>query len=174
MKFHQIKAEEVLKHFSSNINGISEKEAKARLTQYGPNEIQRKRKISPVRVFLSQFNSFIVYILIAAVFLSFILHEYIDCVVILVILVVNALLGFFQEYRAEKALEALKKMAALQTTVIRDGRKKRINSSNLVPGDVIAFESGDRVPADARIIEEYLLEVMESSLTGESHSVGKD
>ena len=104
MKFHQVKAEEVLKHFSSNINGISEKEAKARLTQYGQNEIQRKRKISPVRVFLSQFNSFIVYILIAAVLVSFSLHEYIDSAVIIAILIVNAVLGFFQEFRVEKAI----------------------------------------------------------------------
>jgi Ca2+-transporting ATPase len=87
---------------------------------------------------------------------------------------VNAVLGFFQEYRAEKAIESLKKMAALQATVIRDGLKRRINSNKLVPGDVIAFESGDRIPADARVIEQYLLEVMESSLTGESHSVKKD
>jgi len=93
--------------------------------------------------------------------------------VIIAILIVNALLGFFQEYRAEKAIESLKKMAGLQATVIRDGRKKRINSNELVPGDLIAFESGDRIPADVRIIEEYQLEVMESSLTGESHSVRK-
>jgi Ca2+-transporting ATPase len=102
------------------------------------------------------------------------LHEYIDGAVIIAILIVNAFLGFFQEYKAEKAIESLKKMAALQATVIRDGRKMKINSNGLVPGDVIVFESGDRISADARIIEGYLLEVMESSLTGESHSVRKD
>ena len=93
---------------------------------------------------------------------------------IIAILIVNAVLGFFQEYRAEKAIESLKKMAALQATVIRNGEKERINSNKLVPGDLIAFESGDRIPADARIIEGYLLEVMESSLTGESLSVKKE
>jgi len=174
MKFHQLTSDKVLKHFSSGIRGLSEEQAQERLAQYGPNEIGREREISLIRKFLSQFNSFIVYILIAAVFISFILHEYIDSAVIIAILIVNAVLGFFQEYRAEKAIESLKKMAALQATVIRDGLKRRINSNKLVPGDVIAFESGDRIPADARVIEQYLLEVMESSLTGESHSVKKD
>lgn len=144
-----------------------------RPARYGPNEIRREHEISPARIFLSQFSSFIVYILIAAIFISFMLHEYIDGAVIIAILIVNAFLGFFQEYRAEKAIESLKKMAALQTTVIRDGRKMRINSNGLVPGDVIVFEAGDLIPADARIIEGYLLEIMESSLTGESHSVRK-
>jgi len=174
MKFHQLTPEDVLKHFSSTIEGLGEGEARKRLARYGPNEIRREHEISPAKIFLSQFNSFIVYILIAAVFISFILHEYIDGAVIIAILIVNAVLGFFQEYRAEKAIESLKKMAALQATVIRDGRKMRINSNGLVPGDMFVFESGDRIPADARIIEGYLLEVMESSLTGESHSVRKD
>ncbi len=174
MKFHQSTSEEVLKHFSSTINGLSEREVEERIARYGPNEIRREREISPIKILLAQFNSFIVYILIGAVFLSFILQEYIDSVVIIAILIVNAILGFFQEYRAEKAIESLKKMAVLQTTVIRDGRKMRISSSELVPGDIIVFESGDRIPADARIIEGYVLEVMESSLTGESHPVNKD
>ena len=174
MKSHQFTSEKVLKHFSSGENGLSEGEAQARLAQYGPNEIQGEREISPVKIFLSQFNSFIVYILIAAVLISFILHEYIDGVVIMGILMVNAVLGFFQEHRAEKAIESLKKMAALQATVIRDGRKQRISSNKLVPGDVIVFESGDHISADARIMEQYRLELMESSLTGESHSVSKD
>ena len=174
MKFHCFPYEEVLQHFSSGMNGLGEKEAQARLARYGPNEIGREREISPVSIFFSQFNGFIVYILIAAVLISIILQEYIDSAVIFAILIVNAVLGFFQEYRAEKAIESLKKMAALQATVIRDGLKRRINSNTLVPGDVIAFASGDRIPADARIIEGYLLEVMESALTGESVSTRKD
>jgi Ca2+-transporting ATPase len=167
MKSHQFTSEKVLKHFSSGENGLSQGEAQARLAQYGPNEIQGESEISPVKIFLSQFNSFIVYILIAAVLTSFILHEYIDVVVIMGILMVNAVLGFLQEHRAEKAIESLKKMAALQATVIRDGRKQRISNIKLVPGDVIVFESGDHIPADARIMEQYRLELMESSLTGE-------
>ena len=97
MKFHQFTSEEVLKHFSSGIRGLSEEEAQERLAQYGPNEIGREREISLIKKFLSQFNSFIVFILIAAVFISFILHEYIDSAVIVAILIVNAVLGFFQE-----------------------------------------------------------------------------
>jgi len=104
MKFHHLTSQEVLKHFSSGINGLGEGEAQKRLAQYGPNEIARKREISPARIFLSQFNSFIVYILIAAVIISLILHEYIDSAVIIAILIINAVLGFFQEYRAEKAI----------------------------------------------------------------------
>jgi Ca2+-transporting ATPase len=174
MKFHSVTSEEALKHLSSTLDGLTEREADERLSRHGLNEIRRSRKISPIKIFLAQFNSFIVYILIAAVLISSLLQEYIDGVVIIAILIVNAVLGFFQEYRAEKAIESLKKMAAHQATVIRDGRKMRISSTKLVPGDVIAFESGDRIPADARIIEEHLLEVMESSLTGESHPVSKD
>jgi len=174
MKFHSVTSEEALKHLSSTLKGLTEREADERLSQHGLNEIRRSRKISPIKIFLAQFNSFIVYILIAAVLISAMLREYIDGVVIIAILIVNAVLGFFQEYRAERAIESLKKMAAHQATVIRDGRRMRISSTELVPGDVIAFESGDRIPADARIIEEHLLEVMESSLTGESHPVSKD
>lgn len=174
MEFQQVTSEDTLKHLSSGTNGLNIEEAQKRLAQYGPNEIRSAHEISAVKIFLSQFNSFIVYILIAAVIISLFLHEYIDSVVIIVILIVNAVLGFFQEYRAEKAVESLKKMAALKATVIRDGKKRRIDSHELVPGDVIVFESGDRIPADSRIMEGYLLEIMESSLTGESHSVRKD
>ena len=174
MKFHHVTSEETLEHFSSGTSGLTEREALNRLTQHGPNEIKREGGVSRIKIFLSQFNSFIVYILIAAVFISIVLQEYIDGAVIIFILIVNAVLGFYQEYRAEKAIESLKKMAALQATVIRDGQKKRIDTSQLVPGDMIVFESGDRIPADARVIEAYQLEIIESSLTGESHPVGKD
>jgi Ca2+-transporting ATPase len=173
MTFHRLTPEEVLKHLSSTRQGLDEEEARRRLSRYGPNEIRREREISPARIFLSQFSGFIAYILVAAILISFMLHEYIDAAVIIAILMVNAFLGFFQEYKAERAIESLKKMAALQATVIREGRKMRIDSNTLVPGDVCVFEAGDLIPADARIIEGYLLEVMESSLTGESHSVQK-
>jgi len=174
VKFHSVSSEEALAHLSSTLDGLGESEAAKRHAHYGPNEIRRGREISMFRIFLQQFNSFIVYILIAAVFISIILQEYIDGAVIISILFVNAVLGFFQEYRAEKAIESLKKMAAFQATIIRDGRKMRVRSSRLVPGDLIVFEAGDRIPADARIIQEHLLEVTESSLTGESHPVRKD
>jgi len=174
MKFHTASSDDALKHLSSTKYGLREEDAAKRLARFGLNEIRRQREISPFQIFLSQFNSFIVYILIAAVFISFFLREFIDSAVIMAILVINAILGFFQEYRAEKAIESLKKLAALQTTVVREGRKQRVDSSQLVPGDVIVFEAGDRIPADSRIIEQYLLEVMEASLTGESQPVAKD
>ena len=174
MRFHTIPSEEVLKLLSSTTNGLSQKEASERLLQYGPNDLRRAREISPLQIFLSQFNSFIVYILVAAVIISLLLKEYIDAGVIAAILMVNAVLGFFQEYRAEKAIESLKQMAALKATVVRNGRKTRIDSTELVPGDLMVLEAGDRVPADGRILEQYLLEVMEASLTGESHPVAKD
>jgi len=173
MTFHRLTPEEVLKHLSSTRQGLDEEEARRRLSRYGPNEIRREREISPARIFLSQFSGFIAYILVAAILISFMLHEYIDAAVIIAILMVNAFLGFFQEYKAERAIESLKKMAALQAAVIREGRKMRIESNTPVPGDVCVLEAGDLIPADARIIEGYLLEVMESSLTGESHSVQK-
>ncbi len=174
MKFHTASSEDALKHLSSTVNGLSESEAAERLARYGPNEIRRSREILRWQIFLSQFNSFIVYILIAAVLISLALREYIDAAVIIAILIVNAVLGFFQEYRAEKAIESLKKMASLQSTVIRGGRKMRVDSSDLVPGDLMVFEAGDRIPADGRIIEANLLDVMEASLTGESQPVAKD
>lgn len=174
MKFHTVPSEEVLKLLSSTTDGLSQKEAAERLLRYGPNDLRKGREISPLQIFLSQFNSFIVYILVAAVFISLFLKEFIDAGVIAAILMVNAVLGFFQEYRAEKAIESLKQMAALKATVVRNGRKTRIDSTELVPGDLMVLEAGDRVPADGRILEQYLMEVMEASLTGESHPVAKD
>ena len=107
MDFQNVPSEEALNHFTTSIEGLTEGEAQERLATYGPNEIRHKSGISPIKIFLSQFNSFIVYILIAAVVISFILHEYIDSAVIIAILIVNAVLGFIQEYRAEKAVESL-------------------------------------------------------------------
>lgn len=173
MKFHTASPEDALKELSSTRYGLTEKEAEARYHRHGPNEILRQKELSPMRIFLSQFNSFIVYILIAAVIISLFLGEYLDSAVIAAILAVNAILGFFQEYKAEKAIESLRNMATLKATVIREGRKRRVDSAQVVPGDVIVFEAGDQISADGRIIEQHLLEVMEASLTGESHPVAK-
>ena len=174
MEFHAASSEVVLEHLSSTINGLTESEAAERLARYGPNEIHSSRQISPWQIFLSQFTGVIVYILIAAVIISLFLREYIDAAVIIAILIINGVLGFFQEYRAEKAIESLKKMASLQSTVIRGARKMRVDSTELVPGDLMVFEAGDRIPADGRVIEANLLDVMEASLTGESQPVSKD
>ncbi|MFH1182387.1 MAG: calcium-transporting P-type ATPase, PMR1-type, partial [Candidatus Woesearchaeota archaeon] len=165
---------EVFSALGTSEKGLSEKEAAKLLAAYGPNELKEGKKISAFKVFLSQFTDFIVWILIAAVAISMFLGEWIESIVILIILIINAVIGFLQEYRAEKAIEALKKLAGLKADVLRDGQKKTIDAAFLVPGDIIFLEVGDKIPADSRLIEEHNLSVMESSLTGESTPVKKE
>jgi len=164
---------EVYQELKTSEKGLSSEEAKKRIEEYGPNEIREKKKTSPIRIFFSQFNSFIVYILIAALAISIVIGEKIDAIVIAAILILNAIMGFIQEYKAEKAIEALKKMASLKAKVIRNGEHCKIDSSQLVPGDIILLETGDKAPADARLIEVINLETQEAALTGESLPVKK-
>jgi P-type Ca2+ transporter type 2C len=155
-------------------SGLSEEEAKNRLLESGYNEIEEKKGRSPFKIFISQFNDFMIWILIGAAFISgIIIKEITDALVILVILIINSALGFMQEYRAEKALLALKELASPTALVVRDGIEKQINSKFIVPGDLIKLSSGDLVPADCRIINEVNLQVNESIITGESLSVDK-
>ncbi len=185
MRYYQAEIKELYKKFNSSVKGLSNKRAKIALAHFGKNEIKRTKKISPIKIFLSQFNSFIVYILIGAFLISLALgfmHEtpqekfdsYIDAGVIFAILIINAVLGFFQEFRAEKSIEALKKLASLQAFVKREGVTKKIDAALLVPGDIIILETGEKVPADARLIETHSLEAQEAALTGESLPVIKD
>ncbi len=173
-KYYNCKIEDVLREFSSSPKGLTSEEANKRLNAYGPNELKEEKKLSPLKIFLSQFNNFIVWILVAAVGISMFLGDYIEGIVIVIILVMNAIIGFFQEYRAEKAIAALRKLAGLSATVIRDGTQKEIPASQLVPGDIILIETGDKIQADSRLIELSNLEISESSLTGESTPVAKD
>ena len=173
MAFHNKKIEDVFQELKTGGKGLTEEEAEKRLNEFGPNEIADDNKISPLRIFFEQFNSFIVYILIAAVIISAALGEKIDTIVIGIILILNAVLGFVQEYRAEKSIEALKKMASLRATVIRNGREKSLDATELVPGDIIILETGVIVPADARLIDLANLETQEAALTGESMPVKK-
>ena len=152
---HSKTIEQVLKELNTSDKGISQQEAEERLKQYGLNEIKEEKKISQWKIFIEQFNSVVVWILIAATIISAFLKEYVDAIVILVILILIAILGFVQEYRAERAIEALKKLASLRATVIRDGQKREIDSRNLVQGDIIILETGDKVPADARLMEVF-------------------
>ncbi len=155
-------------------SGLSEEEAKKRLLESGYNELEEKKGRSPFKIFISQFNDFMIWILIGAAFISgIIIKEITDALVILVILIINSALGFIQEYRAEKALLALKELASPTALVVRDGIEKQINSKLIVPGDLIKLSSGDLVPADCRIINEVNLQVNESIITGESLSVDK-
>jgi Ca2+-transporting ATPase len=153
--------------------GLSASQARERLSRHGPNELTHEERASPLRMFLGQFANVLIVILLAAVVLSAAVGEVVDAAIILVIVLFCAVLGFVQEYRAEQALDALKKMLSPTTSVLRDGAEARIPSALVVPGDVVLLEAGDRVPADARIVEAHSLRCDEAPLTGESVPVGK-
>ena len=154
--------------------GLSAEEAERRLTAHGPNRLREKPPRSRWSLFLDQFRSFIIAILLAAVVLSALVGEYADSLVILAILFLNGLLGYIQEMRARDSIAALKRMTRLKARVVRDGREHKLDSDDLVPGDVILLETGDKVPADSRLVETVNLECDEASLTGESVPVSKD
>ncbi len=154
-------------------NGLSEKEARRRLREYGPNTIEKKRKVSALKILISQFTDFMILILLASTAISMFMGEMTEAVTIIAIVVINAILGFIQEYRTEKTLEALKGLAAPTAKVVRNGKTVLIPAENIVPGDVIIVEAGDKVPADAVLIEANSLQVDESLLTGESVPVEK-
>ncbi|MCX7951976.1 MAG: calcium-translocating P-type ATPase, SERCA-type [Clostridiales bacterium] len=156
-----------------NTLGLSTNEAMQRLKKYGYNEIKSGKKKSKVKIFLEQFNDFIVWVLIAATVISGIMGDKADAITIIAIILLDAILGFIQEYRTEKSLEALKQLSAPHAKVIRDGKNVVVNASEIVFGDIILFESGDRIPADAVIIEAESLKCDESILTGESMGVDK-
>ncbi len=153
--------------------GLLASEVAKRQKIYGLNTLPAKKPPSPLWVFLEQFKDFMVLVLLGATLISGLLGEYEDAITIILIVIVNAILGFVQEMRAEKALESLKKLTAQMVDVLRDGARARINAAELVPGDVILIEAGDRVAADARLVEVTSLEVEEAALTGESQPVAK-
>ena len=176
--WHAEDVETVLEALGSDRDGISEEEAKERLERYGPNELIEEKKTTALELLLGQFKSILVIILIISAAVSAYIavkqgESMTDTYVILFIVIMNAVLGFVQEYRAEKAVEALKKMVSPHVLVLRDGREQSIDSKDLVPGDVILLEAGSRVPADSRLIEAANLQVDEAALTGESTPVTK-
>lgn len=154
-------------------SGLSTAEVKKRQAQYGPNELKRESGPSAWKVFLSQFSSPFMAILAAAIVFAVIIGDYIDAGVIGGIVLLNCLLGFFQEYQAERALEALRRMITLKAKVLRNGKKEEIDSIGLVQGDILLLSEGDKIPADGRIVEEYELQAQEAVLTGESTPVEK-
>ncbi len=172
-EFYNLSAAEALEALGSSHKGLSSAEAEKRLKEHGPNVITEEDRIHPLKIFLDQFRSPLVWILIAAMAISFAVKERIDFYVIGAIVVINAFLGFLQEYKAEKSIIALKKLISLKATVLRDGDEKEINAEELVPGDVVLLETGDKVPADARAISVFNLEAQEAALTGESVPVAK-
>jgi P-type Mg2+ transporter len=165
---------EVESALGTSATGLSPKEARARLLEYGPNEIEKADRKTPIGIFISQFQNPLVYILIGATAIAALLGDATEALIILAILFVNAILGFVQEYRSEKALEELRKYVSMTAHVMRDGQVMEHKVQELVPGDLILVAIGDIVPADARIIESHGLETNESVLTGESNPVEKD
>src|SRR6056297_2302962 len=160
-----------------NLKGLSNQEAEKRLNQYGLNKIERTQKVSPIKIFFSQFKSPLIIILIVAAIISFLVNYYqsegyIDSALIVIIVLASGIAGFIQDYKAEKAIEALKKMASPKAKVIREGKEIEVKAERLVPGDIVLLEGGDIVPADAKILKGKV-EVNESVLTGESKAVQK-
>jgi len=166
--YYALSVPEALKSLGSSENGLTDEEAKKRLEQYGINEIEKRKKTTPFQIFIRQFTSFIVVILLAAIVISLVIGERLDAIVISIIVVLNGIFGFIQEYKAEQAIEALRKLTALKAKVIRDGKETEIDSKELVPGDVVLLETGAKVPADARLLTIAAFQVDEASLTGES------
>ncbi len=173
MDWHRREVGTVLKEIKSSHQGLSPEEAEGRLLEHGPNVLKAGRKKNPFMMFLDQFKDFMILVLIAAAVVSGAIGEPSDTIAIVVIVVLNAVIGFVQEYRAEKAMDALKKMAAPTATVTRGGSLSDIPAAELVPGDIVTLDAGKIVPADMRIIETAQLKIEEAPLTGESVPIEK-
>lgn len=166
--WHSIETGEVLKELGSDINGLTEENAKKRLEKFGYNELVKKKRVTALEIFMGQFKDFLIILLIFATIMSLFLGEFVEAIAIFSIVLLSAILGFVQEYRAEKAIEALGKISAPTARVLRNGRELKIPARELVPGDIILLEAGNIVPADSRLIEVASLQIDEASLTGES------
>jgi Ca2+-transporting ATPase len=166
--WHTMSIESVEAALKTGRSGITPEEAKLRLEEFGPNILREKKGPSALMIFASQFKNYLILVLVAAAIIALFLGDFTDALVITIVIILNALLGFFQEYRAEKSIEALKKLTAPHAIVIRGGRQEEILASELVPGDLVLIETGERVPADIRLLESASLEIDEAILTGES------
>lgn len=173
-EYYLLPEKEVLAELKASEKGLSSAEAAERLKIYGPNQIREVKHAHPFFIFIGQFKSPIVWILLAAMIISLVVKEYIDFYVIGAIVILNSILGFVQEYRAERAIEALKKLISLKATVLRDGQEVHIDSSEVVPGDIILLDTGDKISADSRLLESVNLQMQEAALTGESLPVRKE
>jgi Ca2+-transporting ATPase len=170
---YQQSVEEALNGLSSSSRGLAEEEARKRLEQYGRNELKAAHRVSPWSILLEQFKNVLIVILLAATALSAFLGHGVEAVAITVIVLFAIILGFVQEYRAERAIEALGRMVAPTAAVLRDGAETDVPARDLVPGDVVVLRTGNRIPADARLIEAVNLQVQEAALTGESVPIEK-
>jgi len=173
MLWHTKDISVLIEELKTTEQGLSSEEARKRLTLHGPNKLVEKKKRGPIFMLLDQFKDFMILVLIAAAIISGIIGEPTDTIAIIVIVILNAIVGFVQEYRAEKAMEALKKMATPKAILLRDGKTVEIPSEEIVPGDIVLLTAGDVVPADIRLLEISQLKVEEAALTGESMAVEK-
>ncbi|WP_036716638.1 cation-translocating P-type ATPase, partial [Paenibacillus darwinianus] len=172
--WHQLGQSALAEKLESNPQaGLTAAQAAERLNAYGRNELSEGKRISPLTLFLNQFKDFMVLVLVGATLLSGLLGEYLDAVTIVAIIVINGILGFVQEYRAEQSLRSLKALSAPTARVVRDGKVTEVPAALLVPGDIVLIESGDRIPADIRLLETNGLYAEESALTGESVPASK-
>jgi len=172
-KWHAMDVKEVMETLSTLEEGLSQKEQEKRIEKYGQNSIEYEEENHPFLIFLKQFRSGLVYVLFVAALISFLFGKMIDVYVISAVIVLNAIMGFFQEYKAEKAIQALKKMIVPTAKVLRGGELFKIPAKDLVPGDVVEIEEGDRIPADLRLFKVKDFRTMEAALTGESTPIGK-
>ncbi|MFN3698981.1 MAG: cation-translocating P-type ATPase, partial [Dictyoglomus sp.] len=173
--WYKLSKEEVVERLDVDLEkGLSEDEVRERLKKYGRNEIPEKESKSFLKIFLNQFKEFLIIVLLIATLVSFLLGEIKDAIAILLIVIINALLGSFQEFKAEKTLASLKSYISSKTKVLREGKILQVNVEELVPGDIVFLEEGEKIPADVRWLETYNLQVDEAILTGESVPVRKE
>ncbi|MCG8584881.1 MAG: HAD-IC family P-type ATPase, partial [Pirellulales bacterium] len=165
--------EEAFAAFESSSDGISSDEARSRLDRYGPNQLEQRKKTSAWMRLLLQFHNPLIYVLLGTAVATALLEHWVDTGVILGVVIINAVIGFIQESKAEQAIESLKQMLAPQAVVLRDGKRIRLPATELVPGDLVVLEGGDKVPADLRVVREKNLRIDEAPLTGESMPVAK-
>jgi Ca2+-transporting ATPase len=178
-EWHSLEKKQLLESLKATETGLSTEEAERRLQEYGPNELVEKKRVTPLQIFFGQFKDIFVIMLLIAMAISIVIAitrdagEFVDAATIGAIIFLNAIVGFVQEYRSEKAMEAMKQLTAPKARVLRDGTEQFIPSREVVPGDIVLLEAGDRIPADARLLEVVDLKTDEAILTGESTAVGK-
>ena len=171
--FHTLSADDALETLAAGRAGLDTAEAARRLDEHGPNRLPEPPKRSALLRFLSHFHNVLIYVLIASAAVTAALQHWVDTGVILAVVIVNAVIGYIQEGRAEQAMDAIRGMLAPRSAVLRDGRRIGVDAAELVPGDIVLIEAGDRVPADLRLIEARGLKAEEAILTGESVPVDK-
>lgn len=171
--WYRLSADETLDKLDARREGLSKEQAASRLDKHGPNTIRSDQGVSAWKVLLDQFTSPLIYVLLVALVVTLVIQHWADAIVIGVVLLINGTIGFFQEFRAEKAVRSLMKMVSPKATVRRDGQEQEVESDHLVPGDIVILSEGDMIPTDLRLIESKSLQVNESALTGESVPVSK-